>query len=380
MQRLAIKLPTIPWQEYGMVVAVSGGADSTALLLALMQEVSTAFQRYGLETSCGTALNHVELKDDVSDGLSRIRQNASGRPIREKGTRCLAVCHVNHGLRGRDSDEDSLFVRKLAEKLGLRCFEHRITPDEWDIDATGSVEAAARNIRYDFLLKTAHRLGFRYIATAHTADDQVETVLHRILRGTGVGGLAGMAWMRPVDEAVTLIRPMLHVRRAEIIEYLRERGQTWRTDATNDENDFTRNKIRNILLPQLRQFINPKVEEAVGRLARLAWENETVVSELVENFLDGTAKDTGYATEWDCRHLQRFSSPTLRKIFCQVWKKNNWPLRDMGTKQWENLVEFFLQGKGRRNFPGQIEARHEKDRFILQPIPPQVAADTAAQG
>ncbi len=326
MKRLAWNFPKGPWLEHGVLIAVSGGADSTALLHGLVNEV----------------------------------MDTAGRKS------SLAVGHVNHGLRGAASDDDARFVEQLAEQLGLRYFEHRIEPLEWSSDRTGSREAAARNIRYDFFLRTARRLGFRYIAAAHTADDQAETVLHRLLRGTGLSGLAGIARLRQLDDAVTLVRPLLNVRRAEIIEYLNESGRIWRTDETNAGNDFTRNRIRNRLLPELRERFNPKVDDALHRLARLAGDNETVLDELAGELLDRLSRNTKSVTEFDSRRLRRFSEPTIRELFLRTWKNNGWPLRDMGLAEWDRLVEFFLRGEGRREFPDRIEARHEGESFLLK--------------
>ncbi len=325
MSDFSLYLPRDHWQEHGLLIAVSGGADSTALLRALVDEVDDS-------VTCG---------------------------------QCLAVGHVNHGLRGAESDDDAIFVQNLAASFGLRYFEHRIQQEEWSQDKTGSVEAAARNIRYDFLARTAHSLGFRYIATAHTADDQTETVLHRLLRGTGLTGLAGIARFRRWDDAVTIWRPLLHVRRQQIIEYLNEKGQTWRSDSSNAENDFTRNRIRNKILPELRQDFNPQVDRALCRLAALAKDHETVLGEMADALLEKWSRKNGEATEFDTPHLKQFSAATLREFFHRTWIKNAWPLRDMGFDDWNRLVQFFLEGQGRQEFPGRITALHENQRFVL---------------
>lgn len=316
--------PTEQWRNHGLLAAVSGGADSTALLHFL-------------------ASNFVETPDR------------------------LAVAHVNHGLRGAASDEDAEFVQKLASDYGLRYFGHRIEPKDWNADETGSREAAARNIRYDFLIRTAMTLGFRYIATAHTADDQTETVLHRILRGTGLSGLSGILRYRQLNEAVTLVRPLLDVRRTEILDYLESLGKPFRIDATNAENDFTRNRIRNVLIPLLRTEFNPKADAALCRLARLAGENETVLDELTEEMFEAVLlRESTDGAEFDTARLLRFSRPTVREIFLRFWKRKCWPLRDMGLEQWDALVDLLFQGKGGQNFPGGIEARHDGDRFVLR--------------
>ena len=152
-----------------VLVAVSGGADSVALLTAL-----------------------VRLQKPVES--------------------VLIVGHYNHRWRGEESDEDARFVRELAKQYGIG-FELDCAPQTREKSTAN--EASAREARYRFLQQTAERRGARYLATAHTADDQAETVLHRVLRGTGIAGLAGIPRTRVLSPAVTLIRPLLAYRRAE---------------------------------------------------------------------------------------------------------------------------------------------------------------------
>jgi tRNA(Ile)-lysidine synthase len=329
MNRLTKTLPITHWLEHGVLVAVSGGADSMALLHFLAQH--------------------------------------------EPATRQLAVAHINHRLRGEESDADADFVRKSVAEYALRYFEHRITPEEWNTGTTGSREADARKIRYDFLIQTAEQLGFRYVATAHTADDQTETVLHRLIRGTGISGLAGIARIRQLNPAITLIRPLLDVRRYEIIAYLEQIGKLFRTDSTNFENDFTRNRIRNRLLPTLRNEFNPKVDEAIDRFARLAAENEEVLDELIEEILEmAVLRQTPDEIVLDSSKLQSRQTATLREIFVRIWKRNGWQLRDWGFEQWNRLVVFFRSETGRCVLRGSVIAEHNNGQFILR----QAAADS----
>jgi len=324
MDRLAETLPIARWLEHGILAAVSGGADSMALL-------------------------HF---------LARFQELVPNR---------LAVGHVNHALRGEESDTDAEFVQNAADEYGLPYFEHRITPEEWNTGKIGSREAAARQIRYSFLTRTAEQLGFRYVATAHTADDQTETVLHRFLRGTGVSGLVGMSQIRQLNPAVTLIRPVLEVRHHDILTYLERLGKTYRTDFTNFENDFTRNRIRNRLLPMLRDEFNPKVDEAIARLARLAAKNEEVFDELIEDFFEkAVLRQTPNEVILNSSVLRNQSTAMLREFFIRLWKRNGWQLRNMGFEQWNSLVEFFHSETGRYECRGLIVAEHRHEQFILQ--------------
>ncbi len=170
----------------------------------------------------------------------------------------LHVAHLHHGLRGAAADGDAEFVEALAVELGAACTVERVEP------ADGS-EDAARRARRAFLVRVADVVGARRVALGHTADDQAETVLHRVLRGTGLRGLGGM---RPV--AGRFLRPLLGVRRAAVLDYLAEIGAAYRLDETNLDPAFTRNRIRHDLLPRLEAGYNPEVVAALTRLAAIA--------------------------------------------------------------------------------------------------------------
>ena len=311
-------LPPLPPNAFnhGILAAISGGADSVAMLHLLAQSL----------------------------------------PPEGK----LAVAHVNHGLRGTDSDTDAEFVQLLAKEYGLRYFEHRLT-----LKTTLS-ENSARDLRYDFLTQQAERIGFRFLATAHTADDQTETVLHRILRGTGLAGLAGMASSRIMTPAVTLLRPLLHVRRKAIIAYLDSLAKTFRHDQTNFENHFTRNRIRNQLLPLLREEFNPQIDEAVCRLATLAAEHASILSELLDGLIESALlEQLPDRVVLDGGALAHHSLPVLREVLIRVWKQQNFPQREMDFDQWTTLAELFRTTGKRLDFPGGVSAERMENRFVL---------------
>jgi len=239
---LAAAWPPSDWTDVTVVVAVSGGCDSVALLRAV----------HAIRTG----------------GLGRI---------------CAA--HLNHQLRP-DADEDEQFVVELCRHLSVTCEVGHVDVGRLAAESGNGIEAAARLARYQFLEQTAGRLGSRFVATAHTADDQAETILHRIVRGTGIRGLSGMARARPLGHA-TLIRPLLQVRRAELQTYLDSLGQPYRPDQSNADLRFTRNRIRHDTMPQLCQQYNAEVANALLRLGTLAGEVQELVDDLVEGFLHG---------------------------------------------------------------------------------------------
>ncbi|HEX4020193.1 MAG TPA: tRNA lysidine(34) synthetase TilS [Acidobacteriaceae bacterium] len=226
-------------------VAVSGGADSTALLRTLF----AARQELGI---------------------------------------VLSVVHVQHGIRGADADADAAFVVALAAQLGLPCEVVRVDTPAYAAAQQASLETAARNLRYGVFWDILQTKQADVLTTAHTLDDQAETVLMKLLRGAWTEGLSGIhpvllapeiAANREVSSTANkIVRPLLAVRRVEIEAYLRALGQTtlglpWCEDASNRDLAHTRNRVRHHLLPLLREF-NPGLEEQLARMATLARDEE----------------------------------------------------------------------------------------------------------
>ena len=206
-----------------VVAAVSGGADSVALLDALVR-----FQK--------------------SKGLPG----------------SITVAHLNHQLRGEESDEDEAFVSDLAGRLKLPAVIEKIAVAERARSEKRNLEAVARELRYEFLLKGAGNGRSSFVFTAHTLDDQAETILMRLIRGSGPEGLRGVHQILALSETVKLIRPMLQITRAEVIEHCEHYGLAFRSDSSNFSTDFTRNRIRLELLPLLESF-NPRVKQSLAR-------------------------------------------------------------------------------------------------------------------
>jgi tRNA(Ile)-lysidine synthase len=237
--------------------------------------------------------------------------------------------------------------------------------------------APPRQARYEFLEQTAARLGARYVVTAHTADDQAETILHRIIRGTAVAGLAGMRRARPLGPA-TLIRPLLGFRRTELLDYLTDVGQPYRVDSSNDDTRFTRNRIRLEVLPELADRFNPGVVEALLRLGRLAGDAQSVVDRAVEDL-------TALCVDDEAADLVRIRIEPLverpgylvRELLIGVWRRRNWPLQAMGFAQWELLSEMISScepdsagGERKRMFPGRILAEVGKGELRVRRVDP----------
>jgi len=180
----------------------------------------------------------------------------------------LIVGHVDHRLRGAESDRDRRFVQALAEERGLPCVDRRVDPEAerrgGSSRARPSLEEAARQVRRAALQALADEQGARHIVTAHHLGDQAETVLLRLLRGTGPDGLAAMA---PIDDTGRWLRPLLGTRPEALAEWAREHGLVWREDATNTDRRFARNRLRHDWLPGLADAFNPQLLRNLADLA-----------------------------------------------------------------------------------------------------------------
>ena len=212
-----------------MGVAVSGGADSVALLRGLLD----------LRAELGIVLR---------------------------------VVHLHHGIRGDEADEDERFVTSLAEQFDLPLTVERVDAPGHGKKKKLSLEASARELRYAFFKKLLETDVCDKIATAHTTDDQAETVLLRVLRGTGTRGLAAIPPLRNASPGLVarIVRPLLGTRRGEIEAYLRALGQEWREDLSNRDPKHMRNRVRHELLPLLEREFNPAVREGLVNLAEIA--------------------------------------------------------------------------------------------------------------
>jgi len=231
-------------------VAVSGGADSVALLVRMV------------EANTASAQNKEPL------GV------------------VLSAAHVNHGLRGAESDGDEAFVRELCERMGVPLTVFPVDMATRQAATGEGLEEAARELRYAAL----RGLEVDVVATAHTLDDQAETVVMKLLRGAWTEGLGGISEVQvsgfrfQVSGKVRVVRPLLGVRRSEVEEFLRVRGQVWREDSSNKDLGLTRNRVRHELMPVLRSF-NPGVDGLLANLAAIARDEEAHWETEVERIL-----------------------------------------------------------------------------------------------
>jgi tRNA(Ile)-lysidine synthase len=193
----------------------------------------------------------------------------------------LSALHLNYGLRGEESDEDERFVTRLCAELEVPLIRERVDlSGASGAGNAGSLQARARDVRYASLRRTAAAIGASKIALGHTADDQAETLLMWMLRGSGAAGLAGI---KPLRDAV-YVRPLLDVSRAEILSYLKAKGLPYRTDSSNAKPIYLRNRIRQELLPLLKRF-NPAVVGALTRQADILRDEDACLDQCVSEWI-----------------------------------------------------------------------------------------------
>ena len=330
-RKIATNWPPERWQDEVVLVAVSGGADSAALVRALW----------------------------------RLRPAAAGGR--------LVVAHLNHLLRGEESDADETFVRNVAAELGLECIVERVGANAAAKQRGDGVEEAARTLRYEFLARAAGTIGARYLATAHTLDDQAETVLQRILRGTGLAGLAGIPKARSAaGGGIGLVRPMLNIRRSEVLEYLASLGHAYREDSSNTDRAYSRNRVRHDLLPQLAREYNPRIVETLAHLATQAEVAQAALRPVVEQLLKASLRrGDANGFELDCAALRRAPRHLVREVLIAAWVEAGLPLQAMGFAEWDALAEMALAPESaKRVYPGGVVA--DRGATVLRLDRPQI--------
>ncbi len=314
----------------GLVVAVSGGPDSIALVRAL------------LAVRPGPAIP-------------------------------LVLAHLNHLLRGPDSNADEAFVRELHQALAaqndnLHLVTHRLDVACLAREQADNLEAVARRERYAWLARVARGHSLHHVATGHTADDQAETVLHRLLRGTGLAGLRGIAPRRPLEPGLEVVRPLLSITRDEVLAYLHAIDQPARHDASNDDPRFTRNRIRHELLPLLARDYNRRIAGVLARLAEQADElfrdEEAAARALLQR---AELPRAGAVVILDPDVLRQAPPRLVRTLLRLVWQREGWHRGDMGFAHWQRLADLVQAEAGGHDLPAGIQARYQGRVLQLGP-------------
>lgn len=303
-----------------VLLALSGGADSTALLRLFLE-------------------------------------------IRSQLDLELAAAHLNHGLRGKESEADAEFVRSLAADHHLPCVVEELSPRERP--SGGNAQARAREQRYRFLQRIGNSLGAQRIALAHTRNDQAETVLLRLLRGSGSLGLAAI----PPSRAGRFIRPLLSIEREALRTWLRSLGVGWREDSSNRDLRFARNKVRHELIPRLEKSFNPAIVEVLARTAENlrgdAESLEWLVGDLAGRHADPADARLGWQRSWLNTLPPGLRSQLVRHAFGILD-----PGKQVGKKQVEAVLELLQDHKSGKSVRiGRIQAAREFDRLLFRELP-----------
>jgi tRNA(Ile)-lysidine synthase len=328
--RVSARLARAPeWNEAEcVVVAVSGGADSMTML-------------HLLRNNLAPSVRHP-----------------------------LHVAHLNHRLRGADSEADAAFVRDTARAWKLPATIHHRDVGAVARNEKKNLEATGRRERYEFLRRVARATGASLIVTGHTMTDQAETVLLRLLRGAGVDGLAGVRPVRALTEAgrppIFVVRPLLDVSRAEVQAYVRRWSVPFREDASNADASLSRNRLRLRAFPAL-ESVNPKAAAALARLAERAGEDARYFSEVVAEWLATHAVTTNGEIRLPVDELTRTPPAVRRRIVHSVAQRPDFPA--IAAYHVAQIADVLLapDAHGKRVvLPGEREVRRVGRHLVFQ--------------
>lgn len=312
-------------------------------MAGLVKNVKLACQRLGIVGQSGLVA--------VSGGADSV---ALLRLLNQMNPGQLAVGHFQHHLRGEESLADEQFVRQLADQLGLPFYRGEALVRQ--LAAGQNLEAVARKLRYEWLASVARQSGSVWVATGHNADDQAETVLHRILRGTGIAGLTGIAPERELDAGVRLVRPILEVSRSEIVEYLSAIGQLFREDSSNQDRQFTRNRLRHDLLPLLKNY-QPDLVRGLCQLAEQATTVNRYLNSQADRLLAEAELPRAEAVVVLKTAVLLAQPDLVCELFRRVWLREGWPSGGMTYRHWQRLVSVTNGELPTAEFPDGVVAR-----------------------
>lgn len=316
--------PVSLWGD-SLIVGVSGGSDSVAL---------------------------AHLVTDLN--------RRAGNPTR------ICLAHVNHCLRGAESDREEQFVANLARELDSEFHSWQVSLPDGNLGE--GLESRLRDLRYRLLVELARERSARCIALAHHRDDQIETILFRIFRGTSLRGLGGIPVAREIETGISLVRPLIEVSRQQILDWLADRGLACCTDSSNLGDGPTRNWIRNQLLPQLSGRFGESVRENIAGLAGQAIELTEALNDVADRLLEKSIQRTGTTfVELDPQPLVAPAQALVQHLLVRLWTRMDWPQRDMTREKWESVAEFIRQNPARTlrlELPGKITATVKKNGIV----------------
>ena len=287
----------------------------------------------------------------------------------------LHVAHLNHQLRGAESEADAKYVNELAVRLDIPITVGKQDVAAYKVERSCSIEEAAREMRYDFLSKVAAGIGANRVAIGHTRDDQVETILMHILRGTGTSGLRGLEPCSPlpskscqpsaVNHQLWAIRPLLDVTREETMHYCQQYQLAPRIDSSNLSLSFFRNRCRLELLPLLREY-NPNVDQALLRMAEIANDDVSFIQQQALQLWEEVAKLEDGAVYLDKKKSTVLPLALQRQLIRLALARILGTTRDIEAKHIEAVRDLLNKTVGKRvSLPHNIVCRNEYDELVI---------------
>lgn len=282
----------------------------------------------------------------------------------------LSVAHFDHGLRGEASQEDAGFVIEQAKLRGLKTYVGRGDVKKLASQLRLSVEEAARKARYQFLERVAQKHGYGMVLTAHNANDNAETVLLNLIRGTGVRGMAAIPPLRSLAEGVMLGRPLLGEERFELEAYAADAGLEWREDATNQSTQFTRNRVRLELLPKLAEF-NPAIVSTLNVTAEIMRGMDQYLGSAVEAAMKRVVTETGEEKINLSIHQLKHYLPAIQAELLQRVISRTFDLPPISYGAVERTLSLVWKETGSKVELGVgLNASRDRDSLIIHCEPP----------
>lgn len=272
----------------------------------------------------------------------------------------LICCHINHGLRGDEAFRDEEFCREICRKHKIPFFAFRVNVKEFSREQKIATEEAGRIIRYDRFHRIAEKYPDSIIATAHHSDDQVETILQNLIRGSALKGLTGMDYRRE-----NIIRPLLDIKKEEIISFLKENNISFCTDSTNEENEYNRNKIRNLIIPSLEKY-NPNFKEGILRMSKsLKREEEYLDKEVEILFRNIFQEDPDGDYFIDLKSWEALPENFKYRVLLKILDQLKGHLKDIGQGDLDRIIGLFSKRKGKKELAGEYIWLKDHDRIWI---------------
>lgn len=281
--------------------------------------------------------------------------------IKDKYNLKLYVAHVNHGLRGESSDRDEENVKSAASR-------HRIpfVSTKWKFTGKGNLQNEARAFRLNYLTDVAGQVGASVISTAHHEDDQAETVLLHLIRGTGLKGLSGISPKTEIKEGLALIRPLINISRSEVEAYAIEKSIAYSHDETNASDKYLRNAIRLTLLPEIEKY-NPKIKANLANMANMLREDEDLLSSLAADFAEEKFENLSDRIEFSRRDFLILHKALRKRVLIAAYEKICGSRANLNADQIEHMVELSDTGNAKCEYPlpGEYTFQRKNDRLCI---------------